>query len=112
MQDHLDRLGVSARVEVGSHPGHYVIDRDLDAAVAVSVIIPTRGTSGLVWGLRRAFVVEAVRSLLARTGHQNLEIVVVHDASTPEAVLDELRELAGDRLVPVVYDEPFNFSRR
>ncbi len=27
-------------------------------------------------------------------------------------MLDELRELAGDRLVLVPYDEPFNFSEK
>ena len=113
VQDHLDRLGVAARVEVGPYPGHYVIDRDLDPAVAVSVIIPTRGTSGLAWGLRRTFVVEAVRSLLARTEHQNLEIV-----RRPRHV--EPRRPSSTSCVSspatascaVAYDEPFNFSKK
>jgi Mg-chelatase subunit ChlD len=42
-------------------------------------------------------VVEAVRSLLARTDHADVEVVVVHDTPTPDAVLDELRDVARDR---------------
>ena len=57
-------------------------------------------------------VVEAVRSLLARTDHEDVEVVVVHDTPTPPAVLDELREVAGDRLVLVPFDRPFNFSEK
>ena len=58
------------------------------------------------------FVVEAVESLLDHTEHDNLEVVVVYDEPTPPHVLDELREIAGDRLVLVPFDEPFNYSRK
>ena len=49
----------------------------------VSVVIPTRGSTGAVRGRSRVFVTEAVRSLLARAGPVDLEIVVVHDDVTP-----------------------------
>ena len=83
VQAHLDRLGIDATADFG--PGHstYRITRKLDPAVRVSVVIPTCGADGLVWGERRYYVVEAVRSLLEHGGHDNLEIVVVHDAGTP-----------------------------
>ena len=64
----------------------------------MSIVIPTIGQSDLIWGSRRVMVVEAVRSLLDRTAHDNLEIVVVYDEPTPPEVLDELREVAGDKL--------------
>ena len=99
VQDHLDRTGVRARVEQGAEPGRYVIHRDLDPGLRVSVVIPTLGQSDIVFGQRRVMVVEAVRSLLARTEHQDVEVVVVHDAPTPPEVLAQLREVAGDRLV-------------
>ena len=56
-------------------------------------------------------VVEAVRSLLARTEHQDVEVVVVHDAPRRPRCSSELREFAGDRLVLVPFAKPFNFSR-
>ncbi|WP_110183312.1 glycosyltransferase family 2 protein [Nocardioides solisilvae] len=112
VQDHVDRTGIDAEVEFGPHPGHYRLRRRLDPAVRVSLVIPTIGKSGMVWGATHVFVVEAVRSVLARTSHENLEIVVVHDPPTPDEVLVELRALAGDKLVLVPFTEPFNYSRK
>ena len=112
VQAHMDRLGYRAEVNLGTVTGTYSIRRFLDPEVLVSVVIPTRGTSGHVWGQRRCFVVEAVRSVLAHTRHQMLEIVVVFDTGTPAEVLDELRVVAGDRLVLEEYTAPFNFSEK
>jgi O-antigen biosynthesis protein len=112
VQDHMDRLGLAAEVGQGPVPGHYRVTRRLDPAVRVSVVIPTIGQSALIWGSRRVMVVEAVRSLLARTHHDNLEIVVVYDEPTPEAVLEELREVAGDKLVLLRFTRPFNYSEK
>ncbi|MCL1869574.1 MAG: glycosyltransferase [Promicromonosporaceae bacterium] len=113
VDEHLRRTGVKGHADFGPHPGTYRVVRDpLPPELQVSVVIPTRGGDGIVWGERRCFVVEAVRSLLARGGHDNLEIVVVHDTVTPPAVLDELREIAGNRLLLVPYDKPFNYSEK
>jgi GT2 family glycosyltransferase len=53
-----------------------------------------------------------VRSALAHTEHEDVEIVVVHDTPTPPEVLEELAEIAGDRLRLVEYTLPFNFSQK
>ncbi len=110
--DHLERAGIDGTADYGPFPGYYRVRRRLDPDMLVSVIIPTRGSTGLVWGQRRCFVVEAVRSALARTDHRNVEIVVVYDTPTPPEVLAELRDVADDRLVLVHYTEPFNFSAK
>ncbi|RYB95246.1 glycosyltransferase [Nocardioides oleivorans] len=112
VQDQLDRLGIAGRVEQGREAGRYVIQRDLDPSVKVSVIIPTLGSSALVFGEHRVLVEETVRSALAKTDHDNVEIVVVHDTPTPEAVLERLREIAGDKLVLEEFTQPFNFSAK
>lgn len=112
VQAHLDRLGLSARAELGEVPGLYRIERRMDPQRSISVVIPTRGGTGLVWGERRCFVLEAVRSLLAHTSHKNVEIVVVHDLVTPPAVLTELQEIAGAQLVLVPFEGEFNFSKK
>ncbi|GAA1922891.1 glycosyltransferase family 2 protein [Nocardioides hwasunensis] len=112
VQDHLDRLGLAAEVGQGPVPGHYRITRRLDPDVRVSVVIPTIGQSDLIWGSRRVMVVEAVRSLLARTSHDNLEVVVVYDQPTPEQVLRDLEEVAGDKLVLHRFTRPFNYSEK
>ena len=88
VQDQFDRLGLTAEVTHGVAPGLYVARRPLDPSVSVSIVIPTNGSSGMVWGRRRVFVVEAVQSALAATRHEDVEVVVVHDTSTPPEVLD------------------------
>jgi glycosyltransferase involved in cell wall biosynthesis len=112
VQEQLDRLGIAGEACYGRAPGTYRIERVADPDTSVSVIIPTRGGSGLVWGERRCFVVEAVASVLARTRLARLQLVIVHDLDTPPEVLERLRHLAGDRLVLVPFAEPFNFSAK
>ncbi|NPD03279.1 glycosyltransferase [Nocardioides sp. zg-1308] len=112
VQEHLDRLGIDAVAGPGAEPGRYVVDRRLSPDVRVSVVIPTAGQSSIVRGVRRVLVVDAVRSLLEHTEHADVEVVVVHDSHTPPGVLDELRAVAGDRLVDVPFDRPFNFSEK
>jgi GT2 family glycosyltransferase len=110
--DHCARVGIDATVELTDHEGCYRVRRRLTATPLVSVVIPTRGSEGRVWGATRVFVVEAVRSILERSTYQHLEFVVVYDTATPEPVLRALRRLAGDRLKLVEYDRPFNFSEK
>ncbi|GAA2020629.1 glycosyltransferase [Nakamurella flavida] len=110
--DHLDRVGIAGTAEFGSHPGYYRVVRTHDPSTTVSVVIPTRGSDGLVWGRRRVYVLDAVRSVVESGGVDRVEIVVVHDLPTPQSVLDELAEIAGDRLVLVPFSGPFNFSAK
>ena len=109
---HLTRLGIDATVEHGTWFGTYAVYRRLNPQTRVSIIIPTRGAVGMVGGAERVFVVEAIRSVLAKTSHPTLEFVVVADAATPDAVLAEIHDLVGEQLVVVIYDRSFNFSEK
>ena len=112
VQEHLDRVGIRGRAVAGAESGRYTIERELDPARRVSLVIPTMGQSAVIHGASRFLVVDAVRSALEQTDHEDVEVVVVHDAPTPGLVLDQLREVAGDRLVLVPFDAPFNFSTK
>ena len=113
VQEHVDRLGLDARITLAPEfPGYYRVSRTLPAERRVSIVIPTVGTSGQIWGEPWCFVLEAVRSALAKTDHENVEIVVVHDPPTPPKVLRQLRDIAGDKLVLVASDGPFDFSKK
>lgn len=112
VQDHLDRIGTDGDALLGPLPGTYRIERRIPAERTISIVIPTRGSAGLIWGERRCFAVEAVRSALEHTDHKNVEIVAVCDTATPPSVIDELQVIAGDKLTVVEYTEPFNFSRK
>lgn len=76
----------------------------------ISIIIPTRGSAADIAGERRVLVTEAVSSILTRSNYGNIEFVVVADDVTPQDVVDELRDLAGDALRLVRWSEPFSFS--
>jgi len=112
IEAHLARSGIDADVRPGPVPGTFHVARRLADAPLVSVVIPTRGSSGEVFGGERCFVVEAVRSLVERSTYRELEFVVVHDRETPAVVLDELVEIAGDALVLEPFDAPFNFPAK
>jgi glycosyltransferase involved in cell wall biosynthesis len=111
VQAHLDRLGIEAQVSFGPGQGTYQIDRRLDPAVRVSVVVPTAGADGLVWGRRRHFVIDAVRSLIELGGHENLEIIVVHDPGIPRTLMQRLHEIGAAHVRLVRYDGQFDFSR-
>jgi GT2 family glycosyltransferase len=54
--------------------------------------------------------VDAVRGILEKSTYAQMEIVVVADDDTPQAVIDSLVEVAGDRLRLVRWSGAFNFS--
>ena len=112
VEAHLARCGIVADVEATAHTGVVRVRRRPSELRRVSVIIPTRGGSGRVWSARRTFVVHAVASLLERSTHPDIEVVVVADDSTPAWVVDALQRLdpACVRVLP--WTRPFNFSEK
>jgi hypothetical protein len=110
VQAHCDRIGVIANVEIVEPGNSLHVRRHVDPSTKVSLIIPTCGSSGIVWGESRVFIIEFVESIMRASTWANLEVVVVADTSTPDIVRRALRQLCGDRLVWVDYGQPFNFS--
>ncbi len=120
--DHLTRCGIDATAEPGAYAGIYRIRRRVRDRPTVSVVVPTRGSVGRVWGVERIFVHDAVASLLRVAGQHkdvaepddgiDLEIVAVIDKGTEPVVERGLRSLAGDALVVVPYGRPFNFAEK
>lgn len=113
VQAHMDRLGLAAKVDFGPADGMYRVVRSIPEDLRVSLVVPTRGSTGMVWGENRCFVVEAVRSALGKAGHSSVQVVIVHDADTPESVLAQLTEIVPDGALALVrYEGEFNFSRK
>lgn len=92
--------------------GIFEITRPYLTNKKISIVIPTRGTSGVVLGEDQIFAVEAVRSVLSTAVTNNLEFVIVYDTGTPEIVLDKIKELTNGQVVFVEYTKPFNFSEK
>jgi len=113
VQAHCDRIGMPARVERDeTDPGVYHLDPVLRETPLVSIVIPTRGQVREVRYEAKALVANCVRSIVERSTYDEYELVVVVDDSTPSNVLEDLREIAGERLRLVSYDRPFSFSAK
>jgi GT2 family glycosyltransferase len=112
LEEHAARVGIDAEVVELANRGYFHLVRRHREHPLVSIVVPTRGSEGRVRGLRRCMVVEAVRSIVERSTWPNWELVLVADDDTPASALDEVAELAGERLRVVPFPGPFNFSAK
>jgi len=113
IQAHCDRIGLPVEAERDeAAPGVYHLRQRLESQPSVSIVIPTAGQSREVRYENVVLVTHCVRSIVESSTYSNYELLVVVDSSVTPAVRDELRQLGGDRLRLVEYDEPFNFSAK
>lgn len=113
VQAHCERVGLPATVARDEeHAGVYHLEPNLPRRPPVSIVIPTAGQSREIRFEHKVLVTHCVRSIVESSTYDNYEIVPVLDESTDRAVVDELREIAGDRLRPVEFEGPFNFSAK
>jgi GT2 family glycosyltransferase len=112
VQEHCDRIGISASVARGDTNGVYRLHRAVPSNQLVSVIIPTRGTTTSVWGVERVLVHEAMRSILEHSTFERVEFVVVIDADTPDDVVDGIRAIGGEATTITGFEGEFNFSAK
>jgi GT2 family glycosyltransferase len=109
---HLARLGVAADIGVTDQRTLHVRRADRGRSGTVSVVIPTRGSTGTAWGRTSTWVIDAVDSITSTSSWPDLEFVVVADEATPVWVRESLEQLSGGRLRWVPWTEPFNFSAK
>jgi O-antigen biosynthesis protein len=113
VQAHCDRIGLAARVDLDAvDPGILHLTPQLRREPLVSIVIPTNGQSREIRFEQVVLVVNCVRSIVERSTYGNYEIVCVVDEGTPPAVVDELREIAGERLRLIEFAGPFDFSAK
>lgn len=113
VQAHCDRIGMGAEVEQDADdPGVLHLRPRLEGEPKVSIVIPTAGQARDVRFEPTVLVVNCVRGIVERSTYGNYEIVVVADEGIDEAVLEELREIAGERLRVVWFEGEFDFSRK
>lgn len=110
--EHVERTGLDAEVSEQATRGFFHLVRRHHDHPLVSIVIPSRGSRGRVWGIERVMVLDAVRSVLERTSWPELEVLVVLDADTPAEVREELVERGGGRVRVIDWDQPFDFSAK
>jgi GT2 family glycosyltransferase len=113
IEAHCRRIGLPATVERDSGlPGVYHLRPRLEREPTVSIVIPTAGGRREVRYREVVLVAHCVRSIVERSTYGAYEIVVVADEETEPAVLEQLAEIAGDRLKVLRRPGPFNFSSK
>ena len=113
VQAHCGRIGMAARVERDEvDAGVYHLEPELREEPPVSIVVPTRGQAREVRYRTEVLVTHCLRSIVEKSSYENYEVVVVADDDTPGEVVDDLRQIAGERLRLVPYDRPFNFSAK
>jgi O-antigen biosynthesis protein len=113
VQAHCYRIGLPAKVEPDpADPGVLHLHPRLEEQPLVSIVIPTGGQVRDVRFEPVVLIVNCVRGIVERSTYENYEIVCVIDEGLDEQVLDELREIAGERLRLVEFSGPFDFSAK
>lgn len=106
IKDHLDRIGLPAKVDVGYGGCTYRIEYQLKATPKVSIVIPNRDHGPMLKN--------CVASILEQSTYPNLEIVIVENGSQEACTFAKYRKLQADPRVRVVRKEvngPFNYPR-
>lgn len=104
------RRGLKAEVVPAGH-GFFRIKRELTSTPRVSLIIPTRGTVGSVWGLEMPFVENFLLSSIAKTSYPDVEYVIVVDSNTDPELLERMRNMKAN-IKLVEFSGRFNFSKK
>ncbi len=103
LTEHLKKRGSTAEVLDGFALGAYRVRYSVPPFRRVAIIIPTKDQAEI---LRCC-----VSSVLSKTNHQPLEVVVVDNQSEDEGAKEVLEAIGQDPRIKVIrYDHPFNFS--
>lgn len=105
VQEHLDRRGRPATVEILPEIAHYRVRYPIPTpAPAVTLIIPTRDQVGVLS--------QCVSSILKQTTYPSYQILIVDNNSTETTTKEYFASLRAEPRVRVIQDpRPFNFSR-
>ena len=111
IEAHCERIGMRARCERDpDDAGVYHLRPALSDEPLVSIVIPTAGQARDVRYEPTVLVSHCLRSIVATSTYENYELVVVVDSPADPALLEELREIGGERLRLVDYERPFSYS--
>lgn len=109
LNSYLSRTG-GGRVNAINSRTNFNTSRELKYSPLVSVIIPSRAKWDSEGGSKYSLLLNVIQSVLTRTTYSNIEFVVVYDQDPDQAIIVNLKNLAGDKLKLVEWKKPFDFS--
>lgn len=105
VQNHLERLGIQAKVEESCPPTTKRIHYTAVGEPKVSIIIPNKDCEQLLE--------TCVNSILEKSTYQNYEILIVENNSTNEATFELYKKLEAKdaRIKVLTWSDKFNYSK-
>lgn len=101
--EHLERIGISSKVEILDNQMYRVKYELPQKLPLVSIIIPTKNNLN--------FLKKCIKSIISKTEYQNYEILIVDNNSNDLKTLEYLEKLKTDSNIRVQSDNrDFNFS--
>ena len=110
VREHCSRVGISAHVTRDAHVEAVRVQRTPTTKRTISVIVPTRGTTESIRGRDTVLAANAISTLVARSTHQDFDVVVVFDADTPSRAREEIMSAGAGRISAVEFEGEFNFA--
>ncbi len=109
IEDAVRRRKINGEVIAAGEMFHRV-KRFPSSSPKVSIIIPTRGTAGTIFGLQMPFVKNLLMALSRHRTYPDLEVLVVSDTETPSDAIP--RTLANLDVSTIPFPHPFNFAAK
>ena len=109
IEDAVRRRKINGEVVAAGEMFHRV-KRFPSSSPKVSLIIPTCGTAGPIFGLHMPFVKNLLMALNLHRTYPDLEVLVVSDTETPSSAIPQTLENLDVSTIP--FPHPFNFAAK
>ena len=109
IEDAVRRRKINGEVVAAGEMFHRV-KRFPSSSPKVSLIIPTCGTVGPIFGLRMPFIKNLLMALNRHRTYPDLEVLVVSDTETPSSAIPQTLENLDVSTIP--FPHPFNFAAK
>ena len=109
IEDAVRRRKINGEVIAAGEMFHRV-KRLPSSSPKVSLIIPTCGTAGPIFGLHMPFVKNLLMALNLHRTYPDLEVLVVSDTETPSSAIPQTLENLDVSTIP--FPHPFNFAAK
>lgn len=109
LEDHLNRIGQGATVEMTDGFGVYKTKHSIVGNPLVSIVIPTAGKRAVIKGKEVCLLENCIQTIREQSSYKNIEWIVVDGNDVDKTVKQQLIQT---NVKWVGCDRPFNFSER
>jgi hypothetical protein len=106
VQDHCERIGLDATVQMLGIPGYHRVVRAVVGQPRVTAVLASAGATGRTWGALRTYVTAALESVAKGSGYPVSEVLLAAPQPLAPDVVGDLKALPFPTRVVVVPGAP------